>query len=203
MTKNRRRLGLALPLVAMALLLAGEAFGQTPLVDAARRERARRAAIPPDQKARVYTNEDLRASGGLTIGVLPTSVAAAAAAAARGGREAAPEEGAPDAADPDATAVRGEDYWRTRIAAARDAQARAALMAAALQNRSDGLWAQFTAIDDPVRRGAVERQRIEALAALEEARAERDRLDGEIQEIEEEARRADVPPGWLRETGSR
>ena len=76
-------------------------------------------------------------------------------------------------------------------------------MAAALQNRADGLWAQFAAIDDPVRRGTVERQRLEALGALEETRAERDRLDGEIREIEDDARRAGVPPGWLRENGPR
>ena len=75
MTSTHRRFGLALPLVATALLLAAEASGQTPLVDAARRERARRAAIPPDQKARVYTNDDLRDSGGLTIGILPSPAA--------------------------------------------------------------------------------------------------------------------------------
>ena len=203
MTNNRRRLGLALPLVATGLLLAAEASGQTPLVDAARRERARRAAIPPEEKARVYTNEDLRNSGGLTIGVLPGSVAAPVAPDPGGGLAATAAEDEPDGTEPEASAVRDEDYWRTRISAARDAQAQAALMAAALQNRSDGLWAQFTAIDDPVRRGAVERQRLEALAALEETRAERDRLDAEIREIEDEARRAGVPPGWLRDTGSR
>jgi hypothetical protein len=203
MTNQQRRLGLALSLVATTLLLAAEASGQTPLVDAARRERARRAAIPPDEKARVYTNEDLRNSGGLTIGVLPSSAAsgsdpAGPASSGSGGPDVSPDEDGLDAAQPEATVARGEDYWRARIAAARDAQARAALMAAALQNRADGLWAQFTAIDDPVRRGAVERQRLEALGALEETRAERDRLDGEIREIEDEARRSGVPPGWLR-----
>ncbi|MCY4075864.1 MAG: hypothetical protein OXH04_10600 [Acidobacteria bacterium] len=208
MTNNHRRLGLALPLVATTLLLAAEASGQTPLVDAARRERARRAAIPADEKARVYTNEDLRDSGGLTIGVLPSSAAPGSDPAGPpssgpgGGPEAPADEDELDAAQPEATVARGEDYWRARIAAARDAQARAALMAAALQNRADGLWAQFTAIDDPLRRGAVERQRLEALGALEETRAERDRLDGEIREIEDEARRAGVPPGWLRGTAT-
>ena len=206
MTNNHRRLGLALPLVATTRLLAAEASGQTPLVDAARRERARRAAIPADEKARVYTNEDLRDSGGLTIGVLPSSAApgsdpAGPASSDPGGGPEAPAD-EDDAAQPEATVARGEDYWRARIAAARDAQARAALMAAALQNRADGLWAQFTAIDDPLRRGAVERQRLEALGALEETRAERDRLDGEIREIEDEARRAGVPPGWLRGTAT-
>lgn len=203
MTNDHRRLGLALPLVATALLLAAEASGQTPLVDAARRERARRAAIPPEEKARVYTNDDLRGSGGLTIGAHSAGLVAPVASDPGGGPEAAPDAGEPDDAEPEASAVRDEDYWRTRIAAARDAQARASLMAAALQNRSDGLWAQFSAIDDPVQRGIVERQRLEALAALEETRAERDRLGGEIREIEDEARRAGVPPGWLREATSR
>ena len=203
MTDTHRRLGLALPLVATALLLAAEASGQTPLVDAARLERARRAAIPAEEKARVYTNEDLRNSGGLTIGVLPAGSAALVSSDPGGGPETATEGVQPDDTEPQASAPRNEDYWRTRIASARDAQARAALMAAALQNRSDGLWAQFTAIDDPVQRGAVERQRLEALGALEETRAERDRLDAEIREIEDEARRAGVPPGWLREATSR
>ena len=90
---SHRRLGLALPLVATALLLAAEASGQTPLVDAARRERARRAAIPPEEKARVYTNEDLRNSGGLTIGVLPGSVAAPVALDPGDGPEAGPADG--------------------------------------------------------------------------------------------------------------
>ena len=200
MTNDLRRLGLALPLVATALLLAAaaEASGQTPLVDAARRERARRAAIPPEEKARVYTNEDLRVRGGLTIGILPTNVAAPAGSDPGGGPEA-PDEGGTDPAEPEATAVRDEDHWRRRIAAARAAQAQAALMAAALQNRADGLWAQFTAVDDPVQRGIVERQRFEALAALEETRAERDRLGVELRDIEDEARQADVPPGWLRQ----
>ena len=71
-------------------------------------------------------------------------------------------------------------------------------MASALQNRADGLWAQFTAVDDPARRRVVERQRTEALAELEDTQAEADRLEREIRDIREEARRAGVPPGWLR-----
>ncbi|MCY4024892.1 MAG: hypothetical protein OXH75_01080 [Acidobacteria bacterium] len=201
MTDTHRRLGLALPLVATALLLAAEASGQTPLVDAARRERARRAAIPPEEKARVYTNEDLRNSGGLTIGVLPSGGASTPAAAAAGPAVNAPDPEEIDGAEAGTGAARDEEYWRTRMGAAQDARAQAALLAAALQNRADGLWAQFTAIDDPARRGAVERQRLEALGALEEMRAERDRLDAEILEIEDEARRASVPPGWLRPAG--
>ena len=204
MTDTHRRLRLALPLVATALLLAAEASGQTPLVDAARRERARQAAIPPEEKARVYTNDDLRDSGGLTIGVLPSTAASATPVAGSVGPAAdAPAPAELDDAESGNGIARGEEYWRSRMAAAQDARAQAALLAAALQNRADGLWAQFTAIDDPARRSAVERLRLEALGALEEMRAERERLDGEILDIEDEARRTGVPPGWLREPGSR
>ena len=202
MTNMPRRLVLALPVVATALLPAAEASGQTPLVDAARRERARRAAIPPDQRARVYTNEDLRDHGGLTIGALP-STAAQAPPDPAGPAADTLEPAEPDGAESETGTVRDEEYWRTRMAAAQDAQAQAALLAAALQNRADGLWAQFTAIDDPVQRGAVERQRIEALGALEEMRADRDRREQDIRDIEEEARRAGAPPGWLRQAGAR
>ena len=71
-------------------------------------------------------------------------------------------------------------------------------MADALQNRADGLWAQFTAIDDPARQRAVERQRNDALEALETARVELEAAERTIAQIREEARRAGVPPGWLR-----
>jgi len=71
-------------------------------------------------------------------------------------------------------------------------------MAAALQNRADGLGAQFTAVDDPARRSVVERQRAAALEELERTRAEAERLDQHIRDIQEEARRAGAPPGWLR-----
>ena len=205
MTRMHRRLGLSLAVVT-ALLSAAEASGQTPLVDAARQERARRAAIPPDQKARVYTNEDLRDHGGLTIGALPGAAAEAPAVPAADLDAAVAtttDDGEREIGEPESGGVRDENYWRTRMSAARDAQARAALLAAALQNRADGLWAQFTAVDDPVQRGVVERQRIEALEAIGEMRVERDRLDREIRDLQEEARRADVPPGWLREAGTR
>jgi len=71
-------------------------------------------------------------------------------------------------------------------------------MAQALQNRVDGLWAEFTARDDPAQRATLERDRQEAMQELERARSEVQRLQQELATIEEEARRANVPPGWLR-----
>ena len=71
-------------------------------------------------------------------------------------------------------------------------------MAAALQNRVDGLWRDFTARDDPFQRAEIGQDRIEALQELEHTETDIVRLDQEIRDIQEEARRSGVPPGWLR-----
>ena len=79
-----------------------------------------------------------------------------------------------------------------------EAVRRAELVAAALQNRVDGLLAEFTARDDPAQRARIEQERRDALSELERAQAEIDRLAQEVADVREEARRAGVPPGWLR-----
>ncbi len=192
----KRKLTVPAGAVLLPLLTATAAPAQS-LVEIARQEQARRAAIAPEDRSRVYTNDDLRDSGGLTIGVRPS----AAVAEANGGSGRAAHGIAPardDPAEPEAGEIPGEDEWRARMTTAQEALARAELTAAALRNRADGLWAQFTAMDDPARRSVVERQRTEALEELERTRAEAERLDQHIRDIQEEARRAGVPPGWLR-----
>lgn len=72
------------------------------------------------------------------------------------------------------------------------------LMAAALQNRIDGLWAEFTARDNPLQRIEIEQNRNDAIQELQRTEAEVGRLDQEIRNIQDEARRSRVPPGWLR-----
>ena len=182
---------------ALVLAMAPGAAPAQSLVETARQEKARRAAIAPEDRAPVYTNDDLRGSGGLTVGTLPSAAEPAArAGSGRAGRETA--AGQDDGAEPETGGVPGEDEWRARMTSAQEARARAELTASALQNRADGLWAQFTAMDDPARRRVVERQRSEALAELERTQAEAERLEQAIRDLHEEARRAGVPPGWLR-----
>ena len=183
---------------ALVLTLAPCAAPAQSLVELARQERARRVGIAPEARSKVYTNDDLRDSGGLTIGAAPQAAEpetdAGSGRAGRGSSTDGEEHGTP-AEDGE---VLDESGWRARMTAAQEARARAALVASALRNRADGLWAQFTAMDDPARRRVVERQRTEALAELEHTQAEADRLEQEIGDIREEARRAGVPPGWLR-----
>ena len=78
------------------------------------------------------------------------------------------------------------------------ARQRAEVMAEAFQSRVSKLLRDFTAWDDPFQREEIWRNRIIAREALENTEAEMVRLDQEIRDIREEARRAGVPPGWLR-----
>ncbi len=190
-----RQHALPIGITVACVMLATTAAAQS-LADVARQERARRAGIAAEDKAKVYTNNDLRGAGRLTTGssreVVPRGDASA---------EAAPDlERSEELANAETGGGReaGETAWRERITAAREARDRAELMSSALQNRVDGLWAQFAAMDDPAQRALVEQQRVEALTELENLDAEIERLDENIREIEEEARRSNVPPGWLR-----
>ena len=84
------------------------------------------------------------------------------------------------------------------MAEARRAVEQAERRNADLQTRVNRLWADFTARDDPAQRVAIEQDRLAALAELEETRAEADDLARAVDDVREEARRAGVPPGWLR-----
>lgn len=183
---------------ALILALAPGAAPAQSLVELARQETARRARIAPEDRARVYTNDDLRDSGGLTIGAAPQAVAPEPYAGSGRAGQGIDAGGGDDEEEGNGGEVLGENAWRARMRTAEEARERAVLMESALRNRADGLWAQFTAMDDPARRRVVERQRTEALAELERSQAETESLDREIGDIREEARRAGVPPGWLR-----
>ncbi len=184
-----------LPALGAVLLIAvaAPAPAQPPsLVEAARAEQARRASIA--EKSRVYTNDDLDGGPRLTTAVAPPTDVEAAPA---DGSKPADEAGAATAPGPGA-AARDAAHWRRRLTAAVEARRRAELVAAALQNRVDGLLAEFTARDDPAQRARIEQDRRDALSELERAKAEIDRLAQEAADVREEARRAGVPPGWLR-----
>ena len=167
------------------------------LAEIARREEARRQGVETPSK--VYTNADLRgggvltttappASGGVDSVPLPGTVAGAVEAPSEDdGAELEPDEPPQD-----------EEFWRTRITAAREGLSRNELFKEALQNRVDGLFADFTARDDPFQREEIAAQRRDALAELERLQGEIDRQTQAVADIEEEARRDGVPPGWLR-----
>ena len=68
----------------------------------------------------------------------------------------------------------------------------------ALQSKINALWADFTSRDDPAQRAAIETDRKKALAEFDRVKQQVQDQKKAIDDLEEEARKAGVPPGWLR-----
>ncbi|MEX2270062.1 MAG: hypothetical protein WD690_01235 [Vicinamibacterales bacterium] len=183
------------------LVSSAPAAAQSPLADAARREAARRSAVKAPTIP-VYTNDDLSrlpprptvappprpATVVTTIGTVKDAPGAAAPAAAAGQPAAAPGAGA----------ARDEKYWRQRITGVRNNLSRAEMFAEALQSRINALSADIVNRDDPAQRQVLVEQRQKALDELARVQDEIAAFIKEIADIEAEARRLNVPPGWLR-----
>ena len=183
----------------VALSLAGPAAAQS-LADAARQEETRRKAVKAPSK--VYTNDNLRPSdqpappAGTPAPAAPAPAASATPAAPTPGAAAADTSAPPSATKPEAP--RDEKYWRGRIEAARAAVARAQTFQDALQSRINALSTDFVNRDDPAQRNQIAADRQKALAELD--RVKKEIADGQksIAAIQDEARRANVPAGWVR-----
>jgi len=185
--------------MACAGMLVASAVSAQSLAAVARQEQARRKALAVH--GRLYTNADLQPSGDESA---PSEQASPAAPTDTAKGDAAPAEGkAADAAKADANAgvkkaVKDEAYWHTRMTDARSTLARDQLLAQAMQSRINALLADFTARDDPAQRAVIEADRLKALAELARLKKQVDDDTKAITDIQEEARRAGVPPGWLR-----
>jgi hypothetical protein len=91
-----------------------------------------------------------------------------------------------------------ETWWRTRITAAREALERDTLLLAALDNRVTTLTRDVVNRDDPAQRAVLIKERLRALEELDLMRKQIVADNEAIALIEEEARKAGVPPGWIR-----
>jgi hypothetical protein len=173
-------------------LAASSGYGQSPtLGDVAKKEAERRKAQPPAGK--VYTNKDLPASAQkpappAAAPETPQAVDPVAAAAA----EQRPEEPKPEGPQKD------EAWWKTRITQAREELRRNQMFAEALQSRINALTREYANPISGPRRRVVGEQRVEAVNELSRVAQEIERGKAQVAEIEEEARKAGVPPGWLR-----
>jgi len=94
--------------------------------------------------------------------------------------------------------AKDEAYWRGRMSAAREDVRRNEAFKEAMQSRINALTADFTARDDPYQRAKIADDRQKALAELTRLTEDIDKGNKLIVDIEEEARRAGVPPGWIR-----
>jgi hypothetical protein len=159
------------------------ALAQAPaLGDVAKHSAERRKSSAVPKKA--YTNKDMPASAirdGSTQGPAPSA--------------ASPTTSSPL---PKAEDERDESWWRARMAALREGVRRNEAFQEALQSRLNALAADMMGRDDPYQRAKLGEDR--GRAASEMARVTSEIAAGKkaIEDAEEEARRAGVPPGWLR-----
>jgi hypothetical protein len=167
------------------------------LADVARQEEARRKTIKAP--AKVYTNEDLRDAG-----APPEAAPAQAAAPSPAGAPAAAPPPSPSGADAAKPATEppappaDEAAWKQRMSTARDNLARAQTFAEALQSRINALATDFAARSDPAQRAVISTDRQKALAELDRVKQEIQQHEKSITDIQEEARKAGVPAGWVR-----
>ena len=180
----------------LLLALSSSHANAQSLAEIASQEKLRRDALAAKAAAenvppKVYTNADLRGRSRLTTSAAQTPRPEASPA---GTEATAASEAAPEAAE----LPTDEEGWRTKITTVRQELERKKLTVAALQNRADGLLSDFTARDDPAERSVIEQERVEALEELDRTNAEIQQLDQDVRDIQEEARRAGIPAGWLR-----
>ena len=194
---------LAVGSVAGVLVLVCVATVQAQsLADLARREEARRKTVTTSSK--VYTNETLgpeRGPAGSVAEAAPVpglSESPTEPSTPPDGEPAGDEPAAEGEQEPTEGAVATEAEWRQRLTDAREAGSRAQILADALQSRINVLAADFVNRDDPAQRSVVAADRDKALAELARVTEEIEQHREMVTEIQEEARRAGVPAGWVR-----
>lgn len=200
-----------------SLLLVGALLGPVaaPLVaqtlaDVARKEEERRKAIK--EPAKVYTNDDVGGPKPGTLSSAPDSPKSDADKASekaddkskdakdakdsKEGKDAkdAKDDKKPEAADPN----KDPAYWRGRMQVLQTQLDHDQGYADALQVKINALTTDFVNRDDPAQKMAIQRDRDKALAEVD--RLKKAVVDDKkaIADLEEDARRAGVPPGWLR-----
>lgn len=173
------------------------------LADVARSASATRKDQP--KGAKVYTNDNLRTDITPSSPVAPPATPEASPApdgamATTAAADATPADTAPAGPVTDARGqgAKDEAAWRQRMTSARDALERSTSFASALQSQINGFTVDFINRDDPAQRAQIEQQRAKAVAELERTQREIENNKKAIGAIEEEARKAGVPAGWLR-----
>ncbi len=195
-------------LTAILLTLLVPPVHSQSLGDAAAREKAKRQKKGPSS-APVMTDEDLKATRPPgQKGQPPDSGAGASSGSSTGEgsgsrsgerREGERREGERREGESSSTAGT-QALWQERARAQHAAIAAAEKAIQANQDRLNRLMADLepVALGDPNRLQTIERMKAETRQALDQAQLQRAEAQKALQDLEEEARRNNVPPGWLR-----
>jgi hypothetical protein len=192
-----RRSAAACVTVSMLMLWPAAAAAQTPaLADVAKKEQDRRKSTAAPKK--VYTSKDLPKPATPPPASPPAQAPGTAAPAAPAGADDAAAGQSADAAAQPGEEVKDEQWWRQQMAALRDELTRNEMFLQALQTRINSLGTDYVARDDPAQRARVAEERQRSLAMMDRVKTDIDKANKAIADLEEEARKAGVPPGWLR-----
>lgn len=165
-------------LVTVTFILSSGVSSAQSLAELAKKEKERRAKTDPKGESYVITERDLQSS----YGGLPES---RPIAQGEGGNDEAQAEGEEGEEEQGETQTR--EHWQTRVQQAKEKiQELEAELASDEMNWGGGMR---TDVNPVGQRNLTERQDTER--ELAEAKAE-------LQEIRAEARRAGIPPGWVR-----
>ena len=179
--------------LGLALAVNSVPLRAQSLAELAKKEEERRKGVP--EPAKVYTNKDLTAvPGGTPAASIPAAPAADAGAAPAAA--SAPADG--DAASKPAGQVKDQAYWSKRLKTLQEKLDREQTYVEAIQTRVNALSTDFVNRDDPIQRAGIERDRQKAMAEMDRLKKSVEDTKKGIADLEEEARRAGVPPGWLR-----
>jgi hypothetical protein len=162
------------------------------LADLSRQEEQRRKTI--NRPAKVYTNKDL----GEVPPAPPAPPPAAAGDQAIDASKDKDKETRDKGKDAPAGSAKDQAYWSTRLKGLQSQLDRDQTIVAALETRVNGLSTDFINRGDPSQRAAVERDRQKAVTELDSLKLAIVATRKAIADLEDEARRAGVPPGWLR-----
>ena len=197
-------------IVAAIALACASSLSAQSLADVARKEGERREGTQP--AAKTYTNKHLKAvraaEPAAPAQAAPAADAPTAPATPAADADAKPASGPAAGADtpkaPDASAgdapreVKDQAYWAKRLGGLREQLSRDETYLDALQTRINALTMDFVNRDDPIQRDQIERDRSRAVIELERLKKAIEQDRKAIADLEEEARRAGVPAGWLR-----
>jgi hypothetical protein len=181
----------------MSLAVGGAAVvSAQSLAEIAKKEEARRKEIKEPTK--VFTNKDLVPAP--TPSTSADGTAAPAAQAPGGGsKETKETKDAKDDKDGKATEpAKDKAHWAGRLKGLQDTLDRDQTYADALQSRINALTTDFVNRGDPAQRAVIERDRQRSIAELARLKEQIQKDKKALADLDEEARRAGVPPGWLR-----
>jgi hypothetical protein len=176
--------------VAFVLLLGPVAMlrGQS-LADLAKKEEERRKNLK--ESGKTYTNSDLQ-------GVPPATAQSSAEPAKPAPAQTDAEKKNDKDKDKEPAKAKDKAYWLGRMKELQKQLERDETYAEALQSRINQLTRDFVGRDDPAQRAVIARDKQKAIDELNLLKQTIVTDKKAISDLEDEARRAGVPPGWLR-----